>query len=42
VTPFLLATISDDHFFSGLHWYEEQAISKLIGRINSVVKVLKE
>lgn len=28
-TPFLLATIPDDQFFSGLHWYEEQTIDWL-------------
>jgi carbonyl reductase 1 len=27
LTPFLLATLSDDQFYSGLHWYEEKAIN---------------
>lgn len=27
LTPFLLATLSSDLFYSGLHWYEEQAIN---------------
>ena len=26
MTPFLLATLPDAQFFSGLHWYEEQEI----------------
>ncbi|CAN0116365.1 unnamed protein product [Heterosigma akashiwo] len=25
-TPFLLATLPDDQYFSGMHWYEEQAV----------------
>ena len=25
-TPFLLATLPDDQFFTAAHWYEEQAI----------------
>uniref|UniRef100_A0A7S2V4A3 Uncharacterized protein n=1 Tax=Fibrocapsa japonica TaxID=94617 RepID=A0A7S2V4A3_9STRA len=29
LTPFLLATLSNDTFFTGLHWYEEQAIDWL-------------
>ena len=27
LTPFLLATLPDDQFFSGVHWYEEKAIA---------------